>query len=62
MNPKDTESRLMREREAAEYIGVKYNELAGMRRRGEGPRYRVTGTGRIWYTRAALDEWLDQQT
>jgi hypothetical protein len=42
---------------AALYLGYAPKTLAQMRSQGRGPRY-IKRAGRIWYYKAALDDWL----
>lgn len=45
--------------EAARYLGISYEALAGHVRRGEIACHRVTARGRHYFYTAELDQWLE---
>lgn len=52
-------------KEAAEYLGLSPNTLAGWRYMNTGPTYQRLGTSRrakVRYRRADLDQWLEANT
>lgn len=54
-----TAPEIMREKEAAKYLGVSANTLRQYRVQGVGPAYSKNGTV-IFYTKADLDNYLQE--
>jgi excisionase family DNA binding protein len=59
--PAPPTSSLIREKEAAQYLGVRVPTLANWRHYGKGPNYRKVGRSCL-YSHDDLDAWLDAQT
>ena len=53
--------RILRNRPAAEYLGISPSWLEKLRLRREGPRFVRLGTRALGYDIRDLDEWLDKQ-
>ena len=53
--------RILRTREAAEYVGLAASTLEKMRLVGDGPRFLRLRDRAIGYDLGDLDEWLDHQ-
>jgi len=51
---------LLDERECAELLGMAFETLQDLRRRGEAPPYARVGKGKIVYLRTRVIEWLDE--
>lgn len=51
------EDEVLKEKEAAEFLRIKYSTLAKMRREGNGPPYYWVG-GSVRYLKSTLIEWL----
>ena len=52
---------LMTSAELAAVIAVTEGTLRNWRYLGDGPPYLKIG-GRVWYSRSAIDAWLDEQS
>jgi predicted DNA-binding transcriptional regulator AlpA len=50
---------ILDERECAELLGIAFDGLQTLRRRGEGPPYTRIGKGIVRYLRTRVVEWLD---
>jgi predicted DNA-binding transcriptional regulator AlpA len=50
---------ILDERECAELLGVAFDSLQELRRRGAAPPYARIGKGKIVYLRTRVVEWLD---
>lgn len=57
----DTARRILRTREAADYIGLSPSTLEKKRLSGDGPRFVRLGGRAVGYDLRDLDEWLDAQ-
>jgi len=55
------EPRIIRNAEAAEYLGLRPGTLEKMRARATGPRFVRLGHRAIGYTQEDLDEWIDRR-
>ena len=53
--------RIVRTREAAEYVGLSASTLEKRRLSGDGPRFVRLGGKAIGYDLKDLDEWIDRQ-
>jgi predicted DNA-binding transcriptional regulator AlpA len=53
--------RILRQREAAKYIGLAESTLEKRRGTGDGPRFVKLGTRAIGYDVRDLDAWLEEQ-
>jgi predicted DNA-binding transcriptional regulator AlpA len=51
---------ILDERQCAELIGIAFETLQELRRRGEAPPYARIGKGKIVYLRTRVIEWLDE--
>ena len=56
-----TEKRILRTREAAEYIGLSPSTLEKIRLQKKGPRFIRLGGRAVGYDIRDLDAWLDGQ-
>lgn len=61
MEPTTNPRPLLRERQAAEWLGVSPRTLELWRRQGNGPRFVKLG-GAVRYRPEALDAYLDERT
>jgi len=50
---------ILDERKCAELLGVGFETLQELRRRGEGPPYARIGRGTIVYLKSRVVEWID---
>lgn len=61
----DPQLEVLSTKEAAEYLGLSVNTLAGWRYLNQGPTYQRLGTSRrakVRYRRADIDAWLGANT
>lgn len=52
------QSPLLNNQQAADYLGLSYRTLPGLRRRGDGPVFVKLGGRRIGYLKTDLDAWV----
>ncbi|HWL10942.1 MAG TPA: helix-turn-helix domain-containing protein [Planctomicrobium sp.] len=48
-------------RDAAEYVGVKYETLCVWATSGRGPKYYKAGN-KVWYLQKELDRWIEERS
>lgn len=58
MDIEDTKNVLLTAEEAAEYLSIKPQTLADMRRRGHSPKFYKPSGKLIYYYKKDLDDWI----
>ncbi len=57
--PLTASEQILDERDCAQLLGIGFDGLQDLRRRGEGPPYVRIGKGIVRYLRTRVVEWLD---
>jgi predicted DNA-binding transcriptional regulator AlpA len=57
-----TNSRILNEKDVANWLGTSCNTIQRLRSRGDGPRYIRLSHRRVAYRSADIEEWLSART